>query len=396
MAKANTVLTAGQVLWISPETWDENVTMVNGVVYGGYGLAYTFLTGTWTCPAGYTCEVDYAAFQNPPVLGNGVSMSSQEAKISYTSLFGPSSGPSQPFFRCTHCLVVGPLAVSDVWVVFYGSIHLGVLTITSTRFSPLNVHLEEVYLSGGTSFGGLTVNSAGGTVQFDAITVMGAGVLTLNGTGISIATGAGVPVDAFSSTVLQNGAALLPYAHYVGSLNFNPATPSDWKVVPSTAGTALNQLAAQSVSSATCSGGGVSCSITGNQLSVSGPSLFPFQAVHFTSTATPTAVVGTGAGAGATLVLIGNDFGFTLQVTTGTSPVAGGVVAQVTFGAAYASTPRSIVMSSINNAARNADLANTGAYTFYSDWSTAGFSLVNCCNGPLGSGTYQWSFVIVA
>jgi hypothetical protein len=108
----------------------------------------------------------------------------------------------------------------------------------------------------------------------------------------------------------------------------------------------------------------------------------------------PSIEAGVGAGTGPTVALGGNDVVGVITVTTGSSPTASAIVATVTFSAAFAATPKAILLTPAEpNAA-----ALAGAAAVYEDLasrSMTGFKLKVLGTPLAATTTYQWNYYVV-
>ena len=108
------------------------------------------------------------------------------------------------------------------------------------------------------------------------------------------------------------------------------------------------------------------------------------------STEIATVSAGSGAGTGPTLTITGDQRRGTIQVVTGTSPVASGTILTVAFTTAYPVAP--VVQLFPMNAATSALTGTTGIFYV----STVNNFSIACSSGALGGpgGTYKWAYVV--
>lgn len=104
-----------------------------------------------------------------------------------------------------------------------------------------------------------------------------------------------------------------------------------------------------------------------------------------TSGATPVAVLGAATGIGASYAIEGNDTAGSFVLTTGTSGVASGKQALVTFAASYETTPR---------VALTPKDANSAAIRYYVETSATGFS-VHFLDTPLSNAAYSFDYILL-
>lgn len=109
-----------------------------------------------------------------------------------------------------------------------------------------------------------------------------------------------------------------------------------------------------------------------------------------TNSGTPSAVAGTGAGTSPTISVVGNDSGFQVTLTTGTTPAANATIFTLTYNAAYGNT--TFPVFSANNAAA-ASLSGTGA-PFVTSIGSASFVFKSNSAALAGSTGYRWLFRI--
>lgn len=104
----------------------------------------------------------------------------------------------------------------------------------------------------------------------------------------------------------------------------------------------------------------------------------------------PTIIVGAGAGAGGAATLVNaTDVGGTISITTGPTPAAGATLATVTFGTAWATTPRIVILAPANAAA-----AGLGAYEDQASRSTTTSTIKSGSAVPAASTVYLLSFEV--
>jgi hypothetical protein len=105
-------------------------------------------------------------------------------------------------------------------------------------------------------------------------------------------------------------------------------------------------------------------------------------------TGVPTIAAGIGAGTGPTVGVTGNDFKHTVNIRTGTTPTAGGVIATVTFDKAWTSTNNNPVFSAQD---ANASLWYTEIYMVRT--STTTYDIIDAGSGLQPLLTYTWSVI---
>lgn len=109
---------------------------------------------------------------------------------------------------------------------------------------------------------------------------------------------------------------------------------------------------------------------------------------------TPTIAAGAGAGASPTLAISGSDQAGAITVTTGTSPSASAVVATITFGMVFGSTPRMVAIQpgGVNAAA----LTGTGAvWADSGGLSTTAFTLNVGSSALAGATAYKFWYQVI-
>jgi hypothetical protein len=108
----------------------------------------------------------------------------------------------------------------------------------------------------------------------------------------------------------------------------------------------------------------------------------------------PSIVAGNGAGTSPTISLSGSDQAGLITLTTGTTPTASSVVATVTFGFSYFSTPRAVLLTAAN--AATAALTGSGKVFASSAGASPTQITLNAGSTPLAASTaYAWWFVVL-
>lgn len=108
----------------------------------------------------------------------------------------------------------------------------------------------------------------------------------------------------------------------------------------------------------------------------------------------PTIAAGTSAGTSPTLTISGSDQGGVLNITTGTSPSTSATLATISFGQAFGSAPRAIILSPANSAAA-ALSGNAQVYADQASTSTTVF-VVKVGSTALGASTaYKWHYAVI-
>lgn len=349
---AQSVAPAGSAVMIMDTPWPESFTYVNTNSYISYRAgSAVVLTGTVSSGGG---SVKFGGIQfNQPINWTltvpACQVSFRACNAATLTLTGKVSSISSLFYGCLDWS--GSLTFVDVAPI----IHLSTL-VFSVAFSYQTTGLHQSVNAAfrasdiqGTVFlssNGTAPNQANLFIQASSVI----GTLTLNGAGALVTSTPG----GFSATslVLQNSAPYPVLVNGAGSVNYPPTTPANWLVAPSNAQSALDQLAAQSVSAVSASGS-ISCSISGHTLTCSGsgsssvscpagwtctisggvltitPTLTPTytsvtttQAFYNTHAAPFVFAYGPGLGTGPSCSLSGNTMAFYLTCTTGTSPSA--------------------------------------------------------------------------
>lgn len=108
------------------------------------------------------------------------------------------------------------------------------------------------------------------------------------------------------------------------------------------------------------------------------------------STINPTVVLDTGAGTGATCTVTGNDIGFQVNLTTGTSCATSASIVTVTFGNSYTVIPLAFIQAR-NNAANNLAV---GARPYPSEATTA-ITLVSGTTALTDSTAYIFNVMVI-
>lgn len=112
----------------------------------------------------------------------------------------------------------------------------------------------------------------------------------------------------------------------------------------------------------------------------------------YTANTTPAIAAGTGAGTTPTVSISGTDVNGVITVTTGTTPTASATVATVTFSAAYALAPKTVMLQwgNVNAAA----LSGT-SHVFVDDstTTTTTFALTVGAGGLTASTTYKFKYI---
>lgn len=109
-------------------------------------------------------------------------------------------------------------------------------------------------------------------------------------------------------------------------------------------------------------------------------------------TGTPTKAAGTGAGTTPTTSIVGTDLSGKITVTTGTGPATSGDILVVTFNAALAAAPNSVILEPGNAAAA----ALTTASPFITTLATTGFTVESNAVALAASTTYIWYYAVLA
>lgn len=112
------------------------------------------------------------------------------------------------------------------------------------------------------------------------------------------------------------------------------------------------------------------------------------------SSIAPTFAAGTGAGTSPTITLTGTDLGGFINVTTGTTPTASGVVVTVTFNAAYGAAPRCVLITPANAAAAALTGANQ-VFVSQAGITTTTFALTAGSVAPGASTAYQFYYTVI-
>lgn len=104
-------------------------------------------------------------------------------------------------------------------------------------------------------------------------------------------------------------------------------------------------------------------------------------------------VVGAGAGTGATVTVSGNDIEGLITLTGGTSPTTSATVFTLTFGSAYTTAPKGVILAGSN---QNWMSLPAGRIPTFNSISTTTFDVLNAGVNGLGSGTvYLISYRVI-
>jgi len=104
-------------------------------------------------------------------------------------------------------------------------------------------------------------------------------------------------------------------------------------------------------------------------------------------------VVGAGAGTGSTVTVAGNDIEGLITLTGGTSPTTSAIVFTLTFGSAYTTAPKGVILAGSNN---NWMSLPAGRIPTFNSISTTTFDVLNAGVNGLGNGTvYLISYRVI-
>jgi hypothetical protein len=109
---------------------------------------------------------------------------------------------------------------------------------------------------------------------------------------------------------------------------------------------------------------------------------------------TPTIAAGAGAGTTPTLTVTGSDQGGLITIATGTAPTASAVVATITFGQAFPTAPRAVILTP----GGSSTAALSGAAQVYVEVtaiSTTAFTITVGSTNLTASTTYKWQYAVI-
>lgn len=109
---------------------------------------------------------------------------------------------------------------------------------------------------------------------------------------------------------------------------------------------------------------------------------------------TPTIAAGTGAGTTPTVTVAGSDQGGLITVTTGTTPTASATVATVTFGQAFSTAPRAVILTPAGP--NSAPLSGNAQVYLDSASTTATAFVLKVGSTALTAATaYKWHYAVI-
>lgn len=115
--------------------------------------------------------------------------------------------------------------------------------------------------------------------------------------------------------------------------------------------------------------------------------------VSLSSATTPTIAAGAGAGTSPTVSVSGNDQSGTISIATGSSPSTSATVATVSFGAAFSSTPNSVILTPANGNAAALN-GNSLVYEDKTSRGTSSFVLKVGSSALTSSTTYLFNYMV--
>lgn len=107
------------------------------------------------------------------------------------------------------------------------------------------------------------------------------------------------------------------------------------------------------------------------------------------ATGTPTIAAGTGAGTSPTISITGNDVCGVINLTTGSTPTQGGTIATISFANAYATAPKSVILTQAAIVSAAAGKWYAGATT------TTTWKIENSTSGLVAASAYAWYYCII-